>query len=815
MALRKGYSKGMSLRNTHSGTSSSAESDFLNLCQQNVCIIQALVNGGSYLMNGRQCRDLFVKLFKTVRSTQELVFCCRGSTDLFRPALESLYRILEKARLLVNKCSKDDWITEAVFQIENAKDFQVILLEVGLCYHAIYEQAKDNMVGKWSFQHLGQVSSTFRPASVDDIHNDQDDLKRRLEGLVSSYQNSPAISVQYLRLCLARYLLVTWECIFQQSRTNEFNLSRAILCMKEMESSETWGKGDYLGHGSCGGVCSSTWLGVPCAKKIFDGEVNENFFLKEAGILLHLNHPHVVKFFCCDNGQEGGVCFIAMELMEMSLAKLISNHRKREVPFSYPVALEIIVQIARAMCYLHGMGVAHRDLKPQNVVVNKLTSPHLENQYCVKLVDFGMSKVKVEVSKSNIMTGPGIGTTKYRAPEVHPNAHPDGHGKVNWFKADVYSFGVTCAHLLSLNEPFENMKMGEIYMEQMNGLKPEVPATCPEKLVVLLNDCWNTSPTSRPGFTEICVKLEEVRHELLRGLSPPNQGFKKFIRIEIEDHSATRRQHIASTDDFIELQPTFDTFVTSNMDNMDGRAIHLEYSHCAMDVFNHQRHEFIESSSSIDKVTLKDEPASTLESSVCQTADNKAMMLSRSNFSKGGEPEFLKPHDGEGVREERDDVARVQPWERLQTLQQRKPPMIISSLPKIWYKKIKSLTVKDKKKKKTQDANGVAYPLELAQYPSSRYGDQDNYFVEGEMDLTTRTARGEWNPDFPTKSARGDSPELRKLMQETPQGRAAGSQSDRSNWASKEKIRIRDQSISLRLESFPEELRSLLWSAVD
>ena len=169
------------------------------------------------------------------------------------------------------------------------------------------------------------------------------------------------------------------------------------------------------------------------------------------------------------------------------------------------------MQIARGMWYLHEQGVAHRDLKPQNVVVKQLTSPHLSGYFCVKLVDFGMSKTKVEALKSNTVTALGIGTTMYRAPEVHPDANPGEKGKVNWFKADVFSFSMTCAHLLSLKRPFGDMeRMRELYTELMNGKRPELPSHYPEELVVLLRDCWDSNPKSRPSFMEICTRLRNI-----------------------------------------------------------------------------------------------------------------------------------------------------------------------------------------------------------------------------------------------------------------------------------------------------------------
>ena len=87
-----------------------------------------------------------------------------------------------------------------------------------------------------------------------------------------------------------------------------------------------------------------------------------------------------------------------MELMEKSLSQLIKGQQGKH--FSFPVVVDIIVRIARGMCYLHDRGIAHRDLKPQNVVANKC--PGTSDHFCVKLVDFGISKILVEFSQLNL-----------------------------------------------------------------------------------------------------------------------------------------------------------------------------------------------------------------------------------------------------------------------------------------------------------------------------------------------------------------------------------------------------------------------------
>jgi hypothetical protein len=507
--------------------------ELLNLCDHNVSCMEELVSGGG-LLNQRQCQDLATKLSKTTDNVRLLVglFPGDGEDLIFRPALDYLYRYLDKAKLLVQKCGKKKWWKAAVFQMQNENAFREVLLEVGLCYNAIYELATSKS-GNLP-QDLRQDPSAFVFALASDIDEDKQDLRERLEALATGHNTS-----KRRKQSLAKYLLVKMDCASKDIL--EPGACREVLWAKESEPSWTWGRAyDLLGGGMMSTVCSTKWMGVPCAKKVFKPMDPIDGFAKEASILAHLKHPCIVSFFCWGMGEQKGSSFIAMELMEMSLLDLIEAQKKKGGSFPLPVVVDIMVQIARGMCYLHVEGVANRDLKPGNVLLEKVTSPHLQDCFCVKLVDFGVSKIEVEVDQANTMTGYNIGTTTYRAPEIlnmdRPETRPIKNSRAFWCKADVFSFAMTCAHLLSLKRPFEDIERpSDLYIAvKIEERRPELPQDCPEVLVALLTDCWNADPLKRPSFAEVCTRLEKYRHQVfLRGISkPPELRYPGFAFIE-------------------------------------------------------------------------------------------------------------------------------------------------------------------------------------------------------------------------------------------------------------------------------------------
>ncbi|KAG0616802.1 hypothetical protein M758_5G142600 [Ceratodon purpureus] len=576
-------SKISNMRNLWRHSSAVGVDKLLNLCDDNVDSMKGLVMGGD-LLNQKQCHDLWTKLSQTTLNIRQLVVDSGAPSDaIFRPALEILYRYLEKAKLLIQRCGKKStasgigskqqcfkrWWKAAVFQMQNENAFREILLEVGLSYNAIYELAKSTN-GEWKdppqdLRHL----SVFEPASHSDVSEDKWDLQKRLEELANDHAVKLADYVvpgkKARRQSLAKYLLVKMDCATQGFLGGGCS---AILWAKSSEPFGTWPlRGKLSEHGLLGGgngtsVYSTKWMGIPCAKKVFHHVELESVLLKEAGILAHLKHPNIVSFFCFGNGPERGDCFIAMELMEMDLAQLIKKQKQNGVNFSLPVVVDIMVQIARGMCYLHDQGVANRDLKPLNVLVNKMTSPqYLEDCFCIKLVDFGMSKIKVEANKANTISFSGVGTTVYRAPEVHPKGYDeDGKGRAIWFKADVYSFAMTCAHLLSLQTPFEGIDRLNLYDNLIAGGRPDLPG-CPIELVELLENCWDTDPLRRPSFLEISIRLEKFRHQILRGIPAPadlGTGFE-YIERKLKEQASVQRPPKDSIVEGDEQDETFDS----------------------------------------------------------------------------------------------------------------------------------------------------------------------------------------------------------------------------------------------------------------
>ena len=151
-------------------------------------------------------------------------------------------------------------------------------------------------------------------------------------------------------------------------------------------------------------------------------------FLREADIIRMADHPNIVKLLG-SGSWEGGV-YIAMEYVQgVSLRQYL-----QKVPLSLKRAIELILEIAYALCHLHTHRVIHRDLKPENILVTK------EGQ--IKVIDFGIAQLLFDNKLLQSEQKRLIGTPVYMSPEQREN--PENVS----FPSDIYSLGIIAYELI-------------------------------------------------------------------------------------------------------------------------------------------------------------------------------------------------------------------------------------------------------------------------------------------------------------------------------------------------------------------------------
>ena len=166
--------------------------------------------------------------------------------------------------------------------------------------------------------------------------------------------------------------------------------------------------------------------------------------------------------------------------------------------------------------------MAHRDLKPGNVLVNveDPSCKFLSRARAVKIADFGLTKTKNATHTYSNQTL-NQGTSKWMAPEViRGEGNSKYHSRFNPRKADVYSFAIICFEILSGESPYYDIDLTdkEIREQVRAGTRrPNLPMECPPRLATLITRCWHPISHERPLFPEICRELRYIKGLLLRG----------------------------------------------------------------------------------------------------------------------------------------------------------------------------------------------------------------------------------------------------------------------------------------------------------
>ncbi|XP_024969491.1 serine/threonine-protein kinase STY13-like [Cynara cardunculus var. scolymus] len=286
-----------------------------------------------------------------------------------------------------------------------------------------------------------------------------------------------------------------------------------------------------LARGTFGTVHRGIYDGMDVAVKLLDwGEEGHRTeveiqslraaFTQEVVVWHKLDHPNVTKFIGAtmgsselqiqtESGQIGmpsNICCVVVEYLPGGNLKsyLIKNRRKK---LAFKVVVQMALDLARGLSYLHSQKIVHRDVKTENMLLDKTRT--------VKIADFGVARV--EASNPNDMTGE-TGTLGYMAPEVL-NGNPYNR------KCDVYSFGICLWEIYCCDMPYPDLSFSEVTSAVVRqNLRPDMPRCCPSSLANVMKRCWDANPDKRPEMEEVVSMLEAIDTSKGGGMIPGDEA---------------------------------------------------------------------------------------------------------------------------------------------------------------------------------------------------------------------------------------------------------------------------------------------------
>uniref|UniRef100_A0A8C6MMU7 non-specific protein-tyrosine kinase n=1 Tax=Nothobranchius furzeri TaxID=105023 RepID=A0A8C6MMU7_NOTFU len=234
-------------------------------------------------------------------------------------------------------------------------------------------------------------------------------------------------------------------------------------------------------------------------------------FMSEAVIMKNLDHPHIVKLIGII---EQNPVWIVMELYQYG--ELGNYLNQNQNTLTNTTLILFVLQICKALVYLSGVNVVHRDIAVRNVLV---ASPE-----CVKLGDFGLSRYieDEEYYKASITRLP----IKWMAPE-----------SINFRRftsaSDVWMFAVCVWEIMSRGQqPFFWLENRDVINQLEQGIRLPKPENCPPALYSLMTRCWSYDHSERPSFTELVVKISDV-HKMEKEQDAERERDKTHKRLHI------------------------------------------------------------------------------------------------------------------------------------------------------------------------------------------------------------------------------------------------------------------------------------------
>ncbi|MGX1312483.1 serine/threonine-protein kinase [Streptomyces calvus] len=264
-----------------------------------------------------------------------------------------------------------------------------------------------------------------------------------------------------------------------------------------------------LGRGSAGTV----WLGEgpdgPVAIKLLREDLSSDQelvgrFVQERTALLGLEHPHVVSVR--DLVVDGNDLALVMDLVRGTDLRTRLDRDRRLAP---EAAVAIVADVADGLAAAHAAGVVHRDVKPENVLLDMQGPLGPGGSHRALLTDFGVAKL-IDTPRRTRATKI-IGTPDYLAPEIVEGLPPRA-------SVDIYALATVLYELLAGFTPFGGGHPGAVLRRHVTETVVPLPGI-PDELWQLLVQCLAKAPASRLRASELGARLRELL-PLLAGMPP-------------------------------------------------------------------------------------------------------------------------------------------------------------------------------------------------------------------------------------------------------------------------------------------------------
>ncbi|MDQ8153677.1 MAG: serine/threonine-protein kinase [Gemmatimonadota bacterium] len=257
--------------------------------------------------------------------------------------------------------------------------------------------------------------------------------------------------------------------------------------------------GEVLGTGGFAAVfrARDPYLERDVAIKVLDPSLGldrdlEEQFLHEARIVAGVEHPHIVPLYDADSRE--GLLYLVMRLLP---GQSLADRIRAEGPLPAAEAARLAHEVAMALAAAHERGVVHRDIKPDNILLD--ASGH------ATVTDFGISRVTSRPDRD--AAGTTSGTPGYMSPEQALGEGVDG-------RADTYALGVVLFEMLTGTLPFTGRNFAELMARVISAPPPKIATLAPKTptaLATLVDRLLVKERDQRPDAAELVTLLAAAR----------------------------------------------------------------------------------------------------------------------------------------------------------------------------------------------------------------------------------------------------------------------------------------------------------------